>query len=259
MNKKILSAFLSLIFIFTIISPSAAAATETPTTRQINGMNIASSVTDEQIANLPHAVIDRLQNTDSTLVSVSTECFSLDQNTGIATHAVMPTYDFRITVTASELSKGAKLIDGLKETDDAFEFVAVGRWYANPLFEFTDCIGITWSDEFTLYKDDGYTYSYEDGHKRYSTMKLNDVSPEQGFAYDADLQLFDRQDEIVIIGRVYKPNSSGSANVCASYGHVTIRPSSIDVSFSSGKELGMSVGLAAVLEKASPDYDYFNY
>ena len=59
--------------------------------------------------------------------------------------------------------------------------------------------------------------------------------------------------------RVYKDNSSGSANVCASYGHVTIKPSSVDVSFSSGKEIGMSVGIASVLEKASPDYEDFDY
>lgn len=58
---------------------------------------------------------------------------------------------------------------------------------------------------------------------------LHDISAEQSFAYDAGLQLFDCPDEVVITGRVYKADSSGSANVCASYGHVVIKPSAVNV------------------------------
>lgn len=258
--KKFLSIALFLSLIFTMSTTAFAAPSESSApSHQVSGISVASSISNEQIDNLPHAIKDRLQEIDATLVSVSTEYFDLDPNTGVVTRSTMPEADFEITVTASQLSKSEKRYDNLNESDDAYEFMAVGRWYVNPNFEFTDCIGITWSDEFTLYKDEGYTYSYGKGYKRYSTMTLNDVSPEQGFAYDADLQLLDRQDEIVIMGRVYKANSSGSANVCASYGHVIITASSVDVSFSSGKEISFGVSWHAGIETASPDYAYFNY
>ena len=64
---------------------------------------------------------------------------------------------------------------------------------------------------------------------------------------------------VTLVAKVYKANSSGSANVCASYGHVIITASSVDVSFSSGKEIGMSVGFASGIKKASPAYKSFGY
>lgn len=264
--KKVISLLLSLAMVISMSTSALAADVDfietgsaATSARQVNGISVAASISDEQVSDLPHAITDRLQEVDVTLVSVSTQYFDLDPNSGTMTRATMPEADFEITVTAAALNSTEKLLDDLDSTDDAYEFMAVGRWYVNPDFEFTDCIGISWSDDFTLYYDEGYTYSYNAGYKRYSTMTLNDVSAEQGFAYDVDLQLFDRQDEIVIIGRVYKPNDSGSANVCASYGHVIVLPSAIDVSFSSGKEIGMGVSITSGIEKASPDYDYFNY
>lgn len=264
--KKVISLLLSLAMVISLSTSALAADVDNiemdstvTATRQVNGISVAASVSDEQVSNLPHAITDRLQEVDVTLVSVSTHYYDLDPNTGEVTRAVMPEADFEITVTAAALSSTEKAHDDIDRTADAYEFMAVGYWYVNPDFEFTDCMGITWSDDFTLYHDEGYTYTYWNGRKKTDTMTLNEVSAEQGFAYDVDLRLFDRQDEIVLIGRVYKPNDSGSANVCASYGHVIIRPSSVEVSFSSGEEIGMSVGLAAAIEKASPDYDYFNY
>lgn len=165
-----------------------------------------------------------------------------------------------MTVTAARLSATEMYYDGV--SGDAFKFIATGEWIVNPFFEYTDCIGISWSDEFTLYYDSGYSYSENPGgipFYNYDALTLNDMSPEEGFAYDADLNPFDRQDEITIIGKVYQPDSSGSANVVATYGHVITRPSSVEVSFNSGKEIGMSVGFASAIEMASPDYKYFNY
>lgn len=171
----------------------------------------------------------------------------------------MPESDFEITVTASVLPTDEKIRDGHLVTDDVFEFMAVGEWYVNPNYEFTDCIGMTWSDNFTLYFDDGYTYNHRTNKKDRSPMVMNDMAPEQGFAYDADLKLFDRQNEIVIIGRVYQADSSGSANVCGTYGHVIYLPSSIAVSFSNDNDLVLSVGVGSAIQIASPDYYPFNY
>ncbi len=255
--KKIVSIFLCLTISFVMSSTAFAEdAQETVLTYRTNeGIIADQSISQEVISDLPESMKYELQKDESTLVSVSTAYF--DMETGIETRTVMPTSDFKLTVTASRLTDLQMENDGVQ--GDAFKFVATGEWLVNPIYEFTDCIGITWSDEFTLYDDYGYAYTEIYNDYDYDALTLNDVVPEQGFAYDANLLLFSRQDEITIVGKVYKDNDSGSANVCASYGHVIIRPSSIDVSFSSGKEIGMSVGLASSIEMASPDYDYFNY
>lgn len=257
--KKLVSLVLSATMVMGLSTVVfAAEETNVYTTRE--GIVAERSISQSVIDDLPESMKLELQKDDATLVSVSTTYFDLE--TGTETRAVMPTSDFKLTVTASRLSDSQMQKDGV--SGDAFKFVATGEWIVNPVFEFTDCIGITWSDDFTLYYDTGYAYTANYAGTgiplyNYDALTLNDVVPEQGFAYDANLLLFERQNEITIIGKVYKAQSSGSANVCASYGHVVIRPSSVDVSFSSGKEIGMSVGFGAGIEKASPDYDSFDY
>ncbi len=259
--KKVLSILLVAVMLLSM--STTAFATETQgsiSTYTTEGITVDQQISPDVVDDLPESMLKEIQNVDGTLVSVTTSYYDLDS--GAETRAVMPTSDFKLTVTASRLSNATMEADGVE--GDGFIFVATGEWLVNPLFEFTDCIGITWSDEFTLYDDYGYAYTenymgtgiplYD-----YNALTLNDVSPEQGFAYDANLLLFERQNEITIVGKVYKDASSGSANVCASYGHVIITASSIDVSFSSGKEIGMSVGITSGIEMASPDYDYFNY
>lgn len=216
-----------------------------------NGIKASTNISEETINNLPDSVKLELSNENCTLVSVK-ETY-IDFETKTETLAVMPTSDFRMIVSVARLED-----EYGKEDKDCFKLIATGNWIVNPNFEFTDCIGLTWSDDFTLYSTEGYTLSYG-SYKKYSTMTLNKVVPEQGFAYDANLKLFDRQDEITIIGKVYKDDSEGSANVCGSYGHVTITPLSVDVSFSSGKDISFSVGFGSILEEASPDFASFDY
>lgn len=264
MKKKCFTIFLSVLFLLSITPLNIAFGSNHSSVRQVNGISVASSITDEQVENLPFSIVDRLQKNDGVLVSVTTENFDLDPWTGKFTRSTMPESDFEIIVTVQELSVNEKIEDGYEiddsvlPTDDAFEFTATGLWKINPTYEFTDCIGITWSDDFTLYYDEGYTVS-SNGNIAHGTMQLNDVAPEEGFAYDVDLELFDNQSEIVIIGRVHKPNSSGTANICASYGHVIYVADAVSVSYSSGKEIGFSVGIMADIQTASPDYDSFRY
>lgn len=220
-----------------------------------DGIVADKSIQESVIDSLPESMKLELQNDESTLVSVSTTYYDLD--TGSKTRAVMPTSDFKLTVTASRLSAAQMKKDGV--SGDAFKFVATGEWLVNPTFEFTDCMGISWSDSFTLYSHTGYTYSKNANLIDYTAVTLNSVSPEQGFACDVDLLLFSRQDEVTITGKVYKAQSSGSANVCASYGHVIVTPSSVNVTYSSSKQLSMSVSWTSGIQMASPDYKSFNY
>ncbi len=252
MFKKIISLGLACIMLMgTSTSALAAEEKNLVQTRYQNGLQVESSISVEDIENLSDGMIAELQKDPGTIVSVSTTYFDLES--GMETMAVMPKSDFELTVVATRINE---------KSGDNYKFVACGKWIVNPFYEFTDGIGISWSDEFTLYEDYGYTYSKNSSgipFYNFDAVVRNEVVPEAGVAHDVDLNLGDRQDEIYLIAKVYKDDSSGSANVIATYGHVVIRPSSIDVSISSGKEIGMSVGLASDIEMASPDYDYFNY
>jgi len=204
--------------------------------------------------NLPDGMLQEIG--DEEIISIVTEYYDFDsEGTTTVTRRAMPTSDFKLTIVTTRINE---------KKGDNFKFVACGKWLVNPFFEFTDCIGLSWSDNFTLY--DSYAYSYTKNYSNgiplydYSACTLNDVIPEAGVAYDVDLQLGQRDDEIYLVAKTYSyPNSTGTANVVASYGHVVITASGIDVSISSAKEIGMSVGFASSIEKASPAYAAFNY
>lgn len=220
-----------------------------------------TNVSSDTFDSLPKSMQMEIENAEGTLVSVSTSYYDLDS--GMETRAVMPESDFKLTVTVSRLSDAIMMTDGVE--GDAFLFVATGEWLVNPFYEFTDCIGITWSDDFTLYFDNGYIYTEDyqgTGLPKfdYDAMTLGEVAAEQGLAYEADLALLERQNEVTLVAKVYKPDSSGSANVCASYGHVIKMPGDFSVTFTAGRKIDISVsGIATDIEMAVPDYKSFNY
>ena len=94
----------------------------------------------------------------------------------------MPKSDFKMTVVVTK----APLLG--YEDYDKFRITACGEWIDNPAYEFTDCIGIAWSDNFTLLYENAWV-KYDDGTTSYSVCKLNDVVPEAGVAYDVDLKI----------------------------------------------------------------------
>lgn len=256
--KKLVSLALAAVMVMGMSATAFAAGSDANTYTTDTGITVDQSIQQSVVDNLPESTKLELQNDDGTLVFASTTYYDLE--TGSTSRAVMPTSDFKLTVTATRLSSSQMAADGVY--GDAFKFVATGEWLVNPLYEFTDCIGISWSDDFTLYDDYGYTYTKDYNGLpffNFDALTRNDVSAEEGVAHDVDLLLFDRQDEVTLVAKVYKANSSGSANVCASYGHVIITASSVDVSFSKGKEISMSVGFASGIKKASPEYESFDY
>lgn len=202
-----------------------------------------------------------LKKDDCVLVSVSTTYYNLEDK--IQTMEVMPESDFVLTVVAARIPENQFKKLGIDPGNDAFRLIATGKWLVNPTYEFTDCMGISWSDEFTLKSTSGYAYTYyyppaNGPLYNYDALTLNKVDNEKGFAYDVDLLLGERQDEISIGGIVYKADSAGSANVSATYGHVILSPSSISVGFSSSG-ISMSVGIFSGIKMASPTFTDFKY
>jgi hypothetical protein len=260
--KKISSLILTILIAVNFCVPVSAQVNQNARS-SVNNLRFSGKVTKNEKALLTDAMIYELSKDKGEIVSITktrTNFQSENNRTGseYGTLAVMPEDEFEIIVAAQRITE--------KAGKDNFKFVANAYWKVNPDFEFTDCIGIAWTDEFTLYDDYAYTitYDYSNGIPlyNYDACTLNDVSGECGVAYDVNLILGERQDQIVAVAKVYKDNTSGSANVVAEYGHVILRPSSVGVSFGLGKDgpsIGMDVGIASAVEKASPDYTPFDY
>lgn len=260
--KKMISSLIAIAMcvVFSVTACAQENSESSSTYITDSGIKADKQIVPDKIEDLPKSMQAVLSSVDCTLVSYS-EVF-IDMETGAESRSVMPESDFKMTVGVARLSEEEMKQD--KVHGDAFMFMAAGHWITNPIYEMTDCIALSWSDEFTLYYDEGYAYTENYNGAPYfdsSVMTLNSVSAEAGFAYDVNLKLFERQDEIIIIGKVYKDDSTGTANVCASYGHVIFLPSSVDVSFSGGKDSTLSMGVSIVskIQMASPAYKSFDY
>ncbi len=224
-----------------------------------DGIIVDQCIAPSVVNDLPESIKYILLSEGSTLVSVSSTYVDFDNH--IETRTVMPESDFKLTVTVARLSDEIMERDGVD--GDAFRFIATGEWLVNPFWELTDCIGLSWSDEFTLYGTTGFTFDgeYSNGTPVIDTseMTLNSVSNEIGFAYDVDLVVGERQKEICIACKVYKHESTGTANITATYGHVIISYSDINVSYSYGNGISMGVSWHSQIQMAVPAYKAFEY
>lgn len=224
----------------------------------ISNLDFAPNITEEQISSLSDQMLFELSQNGGEIVSIqSTESDLNNGDPNMVTPFTMPTTDFELTVVAQRTTLG-------NDNRDAFIFTAEGNWKETPFFEFTDVIALSWSDEFTLFSHSAYIYEGCDPIcYDYTRTTLNTIKPEEGVAYDVDLQTGHNDEAVFLKATVYKlPNSTGSANVVAEYGHVELTARDITVNFAAGKggaEIGMSVGFGANLEKAVPAFDDFTY
>lgn len=250
--KSFLTTTLSLLLFFTFTSTTKVSAKVNQENDVIvrDGVKFKSTISEDLINQLSSVMINELKKDDGEVISLTKKQTLLDNNEQFnPLLRTMPVSDFDMVVAVQRISE---------KSGDNFKFVAVGLWNVNPVYEFTDCIGLAWSDDFTLYNDYSYTYTNSTGTSYYSACTRNDVKPEVGVAYDVDLVLGRQEDQVCLVAKVYKANSTGSANVVGEYGHVKLKASSVDVSFSTS-DIGMSVGFGASIEKAAPEYQYFNY
>jgi len=221
---------------------------------KLKKLKFAKHITQAQIDDLSDAMIDALSEQEGEIVSISHTYRKLEKGNkkGAISTRTIDKDDFKMSVAVQRIYE--------KSGKDNFKFVATGEWLTDPFYEFTDAIGLAWSDDFTLYYDDCYVWRPLSGRDR-DTVQLNDVDPEEGVAYDVDLIAGKDDEEIVLTAKVYKSNSSGEANVVGEYGHVELVASDISIGFSGGSqpEVNMSVSFAADIDMASPDYDSFDY
>jgi hypothetical protein len=214
-------------------------------------------ITEEQIDSLSDAMVRELSRENGEIVSIQVTERNLDNDvsdslsSGSFSIMTMPTSDFVMTTVVQRLSYWGPSYDD-------FKFTTEGQWLTDPVYEFTDTIALAWSDSFTLYDDEAYIVLADYPYIDTNTVR-NDVVPEVGVGYDIDMQTGRTEESIILYAKVYKYNSTDTANVVGEYGHVEVRPSGVDIGFSSSPDVSMSVGLGSYVNMASPDYAYFSY
>ncbi len=62
-----------------------------------------------------------------------------------------------------------------------------------------------------------------------------------------------------LIGWIWKDDSTGTANVCADYGHVILTPSEVSLSYAKNSGVSFSVAWHAGIEEAVTAYTSFSY
>lgn len=220
----------------------------------IDSLDLNETIKQSELSLLSNAMLAELNKEDGEIVSIQEVERNLDNGNPYGINLLtMPTSDFKMTVVAQRITEKGSAYDN-------FKFVATGDWIESPFFEFTDTIALSWSDNFTLYSD--YAYINTGGIYDYTRTQRATVDAEKGIAYDVDLRVGKNDGEVVLVAKVYKNNSTGTANVVAEYGHVEIAARDITVGFSGSKdgaEISMSIGFGANLEKASPAYKDFTY
>jgi len=223
----------------------------------IDNLEVSEGVEQEQINDLDDAMLYELSQDSGEIVSVETEnsyIYEPTATTKIMAAKTMPTKDFKLTVVAQRIKE---------KSGDNFKFTATGDWKASPFWELEDTIALAWSDSFTMYNDYSYMYGYVGSKQTMKPGSRNKVKNEVGVAHDVDLQPAVTDDKAVLVAKVYKKNSSGSANVSAEYAHVTKVAKITGVTITGGggapPSISFDISGGAGLEEASPAYTSFSY
>lgn len=147
---------------------------------------------------------------------------------------------------------------------DKFNLGGYFKWNKRPILTHRDGIGLAWSDNFTLESSSMQLYYSSSAFTGYNNSKsiLNTVTPEAGVGYTFPIayNVMPNTPTYLSYGtiraRVYKLNSSGSANVVTRYVH---KKSGVNPSFSfSSSGPSISLGMGIIFDDKVA-YGSFNY
>jgi hypothetical protein len=219
---------------------------------KINKMKFGKDVTQEQIDNLSDELILELSKDEGEIVSINEQGSVMEPDVKSGSIGVM-------TIAQSTLKMTVVVQRISEKSGDNFKFVAEADWLKSPTYEFVDTIALAWSDSFTVYHDSSYMVNHLLGNTRYMAGSRNKAVPEVGVGHDVDLLVGWTDDKAILTAKVYKANSSGSANVVAEYGHIKINLSDISLGFSNSPNVTFSVNAASNIDTASPALKAFDY
>lgn len=151
---------------------------------------------------------------------------------------------------------------------DNFKIMAGCYYLADKYIGETDVFAMAWSDDFTLYDDYAFETreTYEgSGHyvdvfdSEVSYINPYDYNAEIGFSYSIDLGAKSTvPSAFYIVGKIYKHDSTGTANVTMKYAH-SVKECNVDVTFSIPAGISFTPSVSDGVVQAVPKYASFEY
>lgn len=144
---------------------------------------------------------------------------------------------------------------------DEYVITNTGEWAKyEPLWNLTDIIATSWSDDFTLLDESCVYQGYNAKHGWYhESCSIKKIDAEEGIAHNVNLRVDHTDKAAQQTINIRKSDSQGTMNVVGEYCHVTIGLSNILVTFGAGSAVGFAAGLGTVLYEAEPEFQYIEY
>lgn len=259
-KSKLLHVVLAVVFAFSLVLPCFASTPAAPEGyRYQRGLLVNEKISYAAIESMDSSMLNELMG-GGPIESYTVQNFSIDENTGAVQRSLSASAsDFSVGISAQRIYEKGSAYDN-------FKLLAACYYFTDLASFMTDVLAIAWSDEFTLYEDYAFetreTYTGSGVYKDiYNSPALspNTYNAEIGFSYNYDMSnLSTSPHSVFIVGKVYKLDSSGTANVTAEYAHAII-DCDVSVSFSIPAGISFSPSAAQGIIKASPNYTNFNY
>jgi hypothetical protein len=273
---RLISGLLTLIFLVSGISASSVfaakpdAASGQTKTITISGKKVVidSAVTSQELSLLTPDVM-KMFDPEGVLLSVTAKMSLMaeprqDQisTAGMALSSTISSSQLYVITAVERITEKGTGYDN-------FKFTALGNWKTQPMIHDTDKMAMAWSDNFTLYSSDCVSYRTTTDPNVLSTTRTgvtkSSVIPEAGVSYDLKTytgpdMTRDKTGILVsfrMTAKVYKNNSTGTANLVAQYAHKTIGLTGITVTLSASPSI--SFGGAVMYDVSEPAYSDWSY
>ena len=144
-------------------------------------------------------------------------------------------------------------------TYDKIKVSATATWNSAPVFRLKDAFAVAWGDNFAATYYSCSTYYQGVGWKT-GQSSLVSASPNAGIGYSVNVNLAQTLKKVTIQVDLQKVDSTGTANVVASYAHSTLNIGGISIGFSSGEKVSISFsGSFCGKYDTMAKMTYFNY
>ena len=245
--KKFLIVLLSLTMYICTLFVAIRAENED---NQINYGNLSQSeieLLNQYMEDNPEFQLDTIP------LSITTETYYFDEEGDLINH------NARGAISSSSMTITIYVGQFYDPVYDKIKVSATATWHSAPIFRLKDAFAIAWGDNFAVTYYNCSTYYQSIGWQT-GQSSLVSASPNVGIGYSVNVNLAQTLEKVTIRADLQKVDSTGTANVVASYAHSTISLSGIAISFISGDTPTISFessfgGFYDTMAKVT----YFNY
>lgn len=190
---------------------------------------------------------------DTIPLSITSETYYFDEDGELINNKA------RGTISSSSMTITIYTGKFYDATYDKIKVSATATWNTAPVFRLKDAFAVAWGDNFvaTYYSCSTYYQSvgWKTGHS-----SLVSASPNAGIGYSVNVNLAQTLKKVTIQVDLQKVDSTGTANVVASYAHSTLNIGGVSVGFSSSDKVSISFsGSFGGKYDTMTKMTYFNY